>query len=822
VAYGVKYQLLCKGKDGITSKTVISEDGYTGAEIDRNVPSNPFQLRKDSGAVIIGTSLEFLIREVVDFEFLSFYTNNPKKFKIEFFYPSTTPVWSGYLNPQQYEVPYKPGPTNVRLQATDGLGLLNGESFTLTGYQTQLTIIRHCLDKIGLGLSYAIAISLWEISHNDAYCPLAQTLENCAMFSDKKCNEVLEAILGKYDATITQNKNRWEILSYKDKKAVRLIYTSAGVYSTTEAAPTVLNLTSIRTGNNVRPVGSLTLSLQPGGKRVKISSDYGLKPSILDNYKFENYDMSSAAFPSWGKNGSVSVYPRKKDDLNYAFLSGYANTDNDYIHQSVDVVEGLNQDFQFTFDVCPTGMIWSSMSNPSSINLTIRVQVRLVAGATTYYLATSGWSTTPGYITQELQSAMYPGNVTWTRISIITGGIPASGTMTVRLQRIKASTFGPSISGVGVAFALPSPTFLFQNKSFITGFEDTANFTGSSEPGELSDIEIIGADVPVYDNAVRMYGRAMRLSSGLPTVSWRFSQSDTAYSLIGAMAKMLASRNQVPRQILRGIVRGANLTMASMIRDTYNSNREFEIVECNWNVYEGTWEGTLLEFMPYVSRDVEFDSGVSLGDAADLTVSTVTPTSTSLSAGQSSYATINVDNTGDSTGCQTVEWKLVNGSDVTQSSGSVSSGIIPATGDVDIEIPYTVPATAGTYYVKSKISTDASWVSSAAIIVSSAPAITLNSISTISDGGSGSDIIASFNATNTGGAGSKTIYWEIRDYHWLAVDSGSQSVNISIGTANYNLTGLRYPSLGESNTLAIGLSIDDLNVVSNEFESLPI
>lgn len=822
MAYGVKYQLLCKGKDGITSKTVISEDGYSGAEIDRNVPSNPFQLRKDSRAVIIGTSLEFLIREVVDFEFLSFYTNNPKKFKIEFYYPSTTAIWSGYLNPQQYEVPYKPGPTNVRLQATDGLGLLSGESFTLTGYQTQLAIIRHCLDKIGLGLSYAIAINLWEISHDDDYCPLAQTLENCAMFSDKKCNEVLEAILGKYDATITQNKNRWEILSYKDKKAARLIYTSAGVYSTTEAAPTILNLTSIRTGNNVRPVGSLTLSLQPGGKRVKISSDYGLKPSILDNYKFENYDIASAAFPSWVKNGSVSVYPREKDDLNYAFLSGYANTDNDYIYQSVDVVKGLNQDFQFTFDVCPTGMIWSSMSNPSSINLTIRVQVRLVAGATTYYLATSGWSTTPGYISQELQSAMYPGNVTWTRISIITGGIPASGTLTIRLQRIKASSFGPSISGVGVAFALPSPTFLFQNKSFITGFKDTANFIESTEPADLSDIEIIGADVPVYDNAVRMYDRAMRLSSGLPTVSWRFSQSDTAYSLIGALTKMLASRNQIPRQMLRGTVRGANLTMASMIRDTYNSNREFEILECNWNVYQGTWEVTLLEFIPYASRDVEFDSGAILGDAANLTVASVTPAATSLPGNQESVATIHVDNSGDSSGCNTIEWKVVNGSDAIQSSGSITSGIISSGSNADIEIAFTAPSTPGTYYVKAKMSSDSTWVSSVAITVTVPPEVTLNSISTISDGASGSEITASFNATNTGGTGSKTIYWEIWNLHGVVMNSGSQVVSISSGTANYGLNGLTYPPPGEFNTVLIGLEINNLIVVSNEFESLPI
>lgn len=822
MAYGVKYQLLCKGMDGITSKTVISEDSYVGAEIDRNVPSNPFHLRKDSGTVIIGTSLEFLIREVVDFEFLSFYTNNAKKFKIEFYYPSTTLIWSGYLNPQQYEVPYKPGPTNVRLQATDGLGLLSGESFTLTGYQTQLAIIRHCLDKIGLGLSYSIAVNLWEISHDDDYCPLAQTLENCSMFAEMKCNEVLEAILGKYDATITQNKNRWEIISYKDKKATRLIYTSAGVYSTTEAAPAVLNLVSnSKTGSNVRPVGSLTLSLQPGGKKVKITADYGLRPSILDNYKFQNYNYSTLTFPSWTNSGSASVTPGEKDGVSFAKISGFADNDTDYIYQSVDVVKGYGQDFKFVIDVCPLGRS-TFTGNFTPVSVTIRVQVRLVSGGTTYYLSSSGWTTTASFISLSLTSAISVESITWTKITIITGTIPVSGTMTVRLQRVKATTFGPNVTGIGVAFALPSPSFLYQSKSFVTGFEDVANFTGSSEPADLKDIEIHGSDVPVYDNAARMYERAMRLSSGLPTVSWRFSQSDTAYSLIGALAKMLASRNQVPRQVLRGTLRGANLTMTSLVKDAYNSNREFEIAECSWNVYQGTWDVTLVEFMPYSAHDVDFDSGASLGDAANITVASVTPVSTSLSVSQESAFTVNVENTGDTTGCQTVEWKVVNGSDVTQSSGSVTSGLIAAGGDADLEIPFSAPASAGTYYIKSKVSTDSTWISSAAITVAAAPVVTLNNISTIADGASGADITVSFNATNTGGTGNKTIYWEIWNMHGTVMNSGSQVVNISSGTANYNLNGLTYPAPGEFNTILIGLVISNLNVVSNEFESLPI
>lgn len=817
MAYGVKYQLLCKDRDGITSKVVISEDGYAGAEIDRNVPRNAFGLRKDRADIIQGTSLEFLIREVVDFEFLAFYTNNPKKYKVEFYWPSTTLIWSGYLNPQQYEVEYKPGPSNIRLQATDGLGLLKEERFNLVGYQDQLAILRHCLDKIGLNLSYAIGINIWEISHDGSRSPLEQTADNCSMFAGWTCYDVLEAILSKYDATITQNDNRWEILSYKDKKSARMIYTSAGVYSSLEAAPPLLNLATTRAGLNVRPVGHLNLSLLAGGKSVELSSDYGLRPSILDNYKFDEYE--SLAFRYWSMSGSFSVGQRRLNDDYFAYLTGFSNVDTDYIYQSVPIVRSTGQLFSFSINVCPVG--WSLFTGSfTSISMTVRVQVRLAVGAVTYYLTSLGWSTTPGYISETLNSATSYSAVAWTKIAIQTAEIPESGMLTVQLHRIKSSGFGSNVGSIGVAFALPSPMFSYQNESIITGFEDVANFTGSSEPARLSEIELFGADVPTYPNATRFYDRCMRHLDNTPTVAWRMEQADTAYTLLGALAKMLASRNQTARQQLMGSIRGASVNFSSLIRHVYNNNREFEISECFWDVFEGVLTVTLLEFMPYTSRGVVFDSGASLGNAADLTVSTVTGPAGTLSLSQPSDAIARVVNTGDSTGCQTIEWKVVNGSDVTQSSGSVTSGLVSASGYVDRAIPFTAPAAAGTYYMKCKISTDTTWISSAAITVTAAPVIQINSVATISDGTPSDPLTVSISITNNGAAGTINIAWIIVDVHDNMLTNGSTSVYATSGTANYNISGVYYPSPATLNCM-LKVTHDSLTWVgSNYFDSI--
>src|SRR5690606_1648476 len=101
---------------------------------------------------------------------------------------------------------------------TDGLGLLKSEPFTLTGFSSEFEMIRHCLDKIGLNLGYAVAIGIHENNHNTTYPPIAQTYKDCDIYEGMNCYEVLEDILGKYNATITQWESRWRIIGYKDKK----------------------------------------------------------------------------------------------------------------------------------------------------------------------------------------------------------------------------------------------------------------------------------------------------------------------------------------------------------------------------------------------------------------------------------------------------------------------------------------------------------------------------------------------------------------------------------------------------------------------------
>lgn len=632
MAYGVKYQLLCKGRDGVTSMLVISEDGYAGAEIDRDVPPSPWILRKDSAEVVQGTSIELMIRETYDFEFLEFYTNNPRKYKVELYRGTgtgvtadstlvtgddtthtmdetgtTTLLWSGYINPQQYSCKYAGGNQNILFQATDGLGLLKSEPFTLTGFSSEFEIIRHCIDKIGLQLGYAIAIGIHENNHSSDYPPITQTYIECEIYEGLNCYEVIEDVLGKYDATITQWENRWRIISYKDKKVERCFYTWQGTYEGPVAAPSVLLLDLVNDAAHVRPSGYLMMSLQPGGKKIKVTHDYGRKDSFLKNHDFEQYNLLS--FDNWIRSGNFTPTQLNIGGVYAAYLTGYSNVDTDYIEQEIAVTNVAGQGFVFSVDVAPVGHSSSSYAL-STLEMEVRLQVTLDIYGTIYYLGTTGtgWSTTPGYITATITSALFAAGLTWEPIKITTLGLPGSGTLKVRLMRYKHANPGTGIVFSGVAFSQAKVYFLDDGELYPAGFEETALFTESTEPGTLSDKEILCADAPNLTNAELLYKNILKLSDGSITNDWTIDQEPGyTYTLIEVFLKSLASRNRIARQKLTGTVKGSALGFETLIKHEYNSDREFEIYECAWDVYEGKWNVTLIEWLSFNDRITQYE-----------------------------------------------------------------------------------------------------------------------------------------------------------------------------------------------------------------------
>jgi hypothetical protein len=816
MAYSTKYELLCTGLNGIQSKAVIEEDGYTGSQIDRNIPVNPFRLRKEAGKVICGTIFEFSMRELIDFEYLSFYTNQPKKFRVTFYYPDSTLIWSGYINPQQYNTEYKPAPLTVSFQASDGLGLLKSEIYSLTGLQSELAIIIHCLDKIGLGLDIAIAINEWEIGMDYSLSCLEQAYLSSETFAEKDCYTVLEKILERYDAVITQSGNRWLIESYKDKKTDRLIYTSSGSYSSTESAVTDLVLAMPGAGD-VKTVGILQHTLRSGGRKVSVLCDYGYKKSLLDNYKFKYY--SSAMFDFWTKSGSFDVLQYKKDADFCAFLAGYCDNDTDYIEQSVSVKNVAGDTFIFEIDFAAIGYFASILSPVlyTPIDIEVRLLVSVQVATVNWFLTENGWSETPTYITRTVTSQTHI--PVWTNIKIAAPELPGDGDLYVRLMRLRVDSPPAGNVYTAVVFKDPSPYFLHQGVTFPEKYEDTAYFPESTEPAALDDLDLIAADAPAVGNNNRLYTNIVRLADETPTLNWNFAEEGASHSLIDSLLLQLASRNRVPRWELRGSIKGASLSFEALISHAFPGKR-FEISEGSWDIYSGQWDVTLLEYLDFVPSAIDFESGYSVPPGNLIVTAIISEGFTALS-GASFNATYTVENTGSVPESGVVQWKITkDGTTVLTGSDSV-----PEIGDGgwdDFTSVITAPSSAGEYLIWFKMSGETSWTLNTTLSIASQ--IVISSIDEIPDVANGQIFRVLYHYNNaTAGTLYKTLNWKVLDAEGGTLTSGSSYMPFLSGEI-YSSIDILIPATAQGGlTLALSITGESPDpVISNAFASVSV
>jgi len=513
MSYGLKYELLCKSRLGNNYKLKLLFDGYSGDDIDRNMPKDgALILRKDRAKVVGGTSLEFAIREEVDFELDELYTNNSKKIKAEL-YKDTTLLWTGYVLPQQYQAPYIPAPLNVRFTATDGLGLLKYEDFTLTGFKSQLEIIRHCIDKTGLAIGYSIAINLFAPLHAENRSPLSQTYEYAEIYTGMNCYQVIENMLVKYDAVLTQFNGRWLITCSADKKSSRILYTSAGVYEGTEAAPPVLDLGYKGAGVEIWPVGSLDRSMEPGAKKVIITHDYGRKDSLMTLRNYDFAEFQNGQFTGWTQVGTFTLEQRTINSKPYAFLSGGSNNNTDQIYREIEIVNTTAY-FNFELDFAPIGK--NTNGHILSIDMTVRIMVRLEVGATYYYLNELGeWTTTETLLISQVRSSI--SSPVWNKWRIVSDGLPGSGTVRVCLFRYNnAETPESGDEFSGIAYSNPFTYFTNVSQPYPSGVKTLAVFNSSTEIEDLGTIELKAADAPDVFNAKLLYRNITFYSDGTP------------------------------------------------------------------------------------------------------------------------------------------------------------------------------------------------------------------------------------------------------------------------------------------------------------------
>lgn len=612
MAHGLKYELHGKSVPfGKNWKVRISREGYTGPQIDRNVPSNPFTLKKDSAGTVRGTSLDFAIRAIADFEFMELYTENSQDWLIELVDHSDVIVWKGFIIPEQYQEPYSPAPCTVSFTATDQLGLLKNFTYNYTGIYREdyLFILKNCLANTGLSLGFAIAIAIKESRQDQAKSVLKEIHVDPTIYNGMTCYDVIVDILSHFDAEITQHAGRWLIRSRANKQVDRVLYDNAGIYESTQAAPALKTLGSFGAADVYPTGGALALTLATSERKILISEDYKTKSTLLPLLETETWTDDNTPPSDWTVDAYCGVLRLVRAETPYVLVSpkndslssiGWAQAVVNEVSQTADSVE-------FSFDYA---YITPEFFPIETENAGIVVEVQLynsVLDKTWILSRQFGWvEGTSGdlRIANVYSSGCVKQAPNWFNYKVYAGGIPADGTLTVKLStpyltQNHGTRYNTS-QKYGAAFKNVIFNILHDEKPLPKGldYEITLN---KSTKAESKEIKIIGGDVPDVDNKLLQFGAYASLGDyHISTGLWTAPGITGTAPLITLLAKLYASENRKAKQYLTGSIRGEVIDFDTVLQHDYPTSRKFEIIEASYSLCADRADVMLVELFDYV------------------------------------------------------------------------------------------------------------------------------------------------------------------------------------------------------------------------------
>jgi hypothetical protein len=592
MAYAIKYRLryeTSKFKKDV--KLDIYPKDYAGAGVYKRIGQNNITLQKEKSGKIRATSINFSIQSDIDSEFASFYSEDNKKHLVKLLIDDIL-IWQGFIVSDQYSEPYIAPPYDVEITATDGLGLLKNYNFELTGVVSRFDAIRHCLDKIGLNIGYAINIDLFETRMITSRAMLEQLYFNAEALAEKNCYEALEFLIPD-GCVITQSGNRWLIQREREPAKSRFLYSYTGVYEIIQPGETVQYLGSLSDPDTgIYPInGNLTRTFKSAWKNFTIKNNYGKLKSFLKNHDFSYGDDSY-----WNvQTPTFSV--KKLNEVYYGYIVGNATSAyQSYVSQSVTVKDSPYR-FIFSLKFDAFGYdYYSSVDGFAPWNVNVIIQVKLT-GQSTYYLnTTTGWVTDEQYISQKIKSSV-GSSPNWHDLKIIAAKIPTAGTLEVKVFKGYVPEAGSSTRFEGIVFT-ECRVYTEELDKFDNTEEIPVYFSDNrSESNET--IEVLPVDLPDYNNAELFFlnGNLIDLAGvKYPSRTW-ISSGEEARTYNNYLAVFMAKMHAVPRQVLTGNVRGENMHLNALIQHNLNDQRQFYVETGEWDILNDTWNVTLIEIL---------------------------------------------------------------------------------------------------------------------------------------------------------------------------------------------------------------------------------
>ncbi len=389
MAYGVKYRFefapACCGTGGSYYRVDLLEDGYSGTVTKRPLGKAPIIRMQDAGC-IRATSCDLVLECQVEGEFVDLYTTNPFQYKVEVYLAegvSSWYIWRGYVATEIYSEPDIAPPYDVRITATDGLGVLKEYDFEASGAMSIREHICAFLNKAGDAAPmfyYATMLSEFQsttpVFMDDAKIDLDY-------MAGENCYDVLKYLLDSLRSVLLYRGSHWLIVREVDAQI-----DSSGMLSVVQcitADPYYTPYsTTVKMGNSVGkmgvadmwPVGYLTRRVVPAKRSVTVEAPWhplNGAPSVQDDQwdgSGGTHYYTGASFVSVGDGNSY---------YQFGTSGGYNFTDQIFAEIPVE-------NFKLTMNV----KIRASLAPGQTANGTIGMDVGFYPSGSSSFIAYCG------------------------------------------------------------------------------------------------------------------------------------------------------------------------------------------------------------------------------------------------------------------------------------------------------------------------------------------------------------------------------------------------------------------------------------------------
>ena len=436
MAYGLRYTMSQKLRDGNSAIVKIYEDSYTGDFYQYKLASlsiNPNSNEEDPLGGIISSQLNisFLVSTFEDYnEFPDLLNANDRKYYVELVYSagvgSELLKWRGFLLNDYITAPFTTGYQEIKFVCVDAvsyLKYLTYSSFNGNTNQTTslLDVINICLNSIAYPTTtyFYSCVSYFASGMSDRGVantnePFTQTYQFRRDFVGLDYFTILENIVKSFACRLFQFEGIWYILPINELASSTIYYTKYQIGS----SPTLISGGTLSNGVLIAPYSagnvhfienSQTKIIRKGYSRVTINTDFDFANNYINNGDFKQYSSLTTAPTGFNVTltgaGFLQIYNLAEDAYNDVRLQAgtsaggggtvqFEMTGNGVSPQFLPYMINQKATVSFEYDLYYVGPL-PGFGNPARCKMYVIVYV----AGTEYYLTTDNeWTTTASYI----------------------------------------------------------------------------------------------------------------------------------------------------------------------------------------------------------------------------------------------------------------------------------------------------------------------------------------------------------------------------------------------------------------------------------------